>query len=129
MKLRPMKDAPTDRPILVWHDHDSDPYYESRPDDGIYVDIETEDLRSPPERTILTIYGAHCEGLGYTKDKGYFVAVWGGGVYEDESGEGWGPWTVIPDWWFEAHSEFETPLAPRGWVDLTEPEFPNGDQT
>jgi hypothetical protein len=104
-----MSEARRDRPILVWHDHDSDPYYESL---------------GPLEEGRLTVYGAHCEGLGYRRDKGYFVAVWGGGVDDDESGAGWGPWTHIPDWWFEDHSEFERPLAPVGFVDLTDPEFP-----
>jgi hypothetical protein len=100
-----MQTAPKDRPILVWHDHDSDPYYGE-------------------DESHLTVYGAHCEGMTTRPGKGYCVAVYGGGVDQDESGEGWGPWTYIPDWWFDAYSEFEIPLAPLGWAELTEPELP-----
>jgi hypothetical protein len=94
---RPIATAPKDRPIWVYHDHDSDPYI---------VDHTTGRL---------TTYGAHCEGLSHKDKPGQCCAVWGGGFFEDQSGEGWGPWCDMPDWWFEEGSDFEMPLAPTHW--------------
>ena len=100
---RPIETAPKDRAtLLVWHDHDSDPYWDERP----YK---------------CTPYGAWAEGNGYEKTPGLYLAVWGGGYWDDESGEGWGPVTQMPDWWFKHDSEYEQPLAPTHWMPLPEP--------
>jgi len=101
---KPIETAPKDgTKILVWHDHDSDPYY-----------IENDQT--------LTPFAAHFEGLGNRFRTGPCVAVWGGEYNEDISGEGWGPFVTIPDWWFLDDDEFETPLAPTKWVDLPKEE-------
>lgn len=87
-------------PILVWHDHDSDPYY----------------LREG----YLTPYGAWAEGNGYEATSGAYIAVWGGGYVE--TGDEYG--TVIcnmPDWWFKHDSEHEMPLAPTHWTMIPSP--------
>ena len=93
-KLRPMDEAPKDRPILVRFDHDADPYHigEGR----------------------LTLYGAHAEGLSCRAGKGWCIAVWGGGKDFDED-EGGG---YLPDWWFQEGSEFEVAVNPVGWVNI-----------
>ena len=89
--------APKDRPILVKFDHDADPYVD------------------PYDGKKLTVYSAFCEGGSFHKGKGYCVAAYGGGIDQDESGEGWGPWTYIPDWWFDANSGFEIAVNPVAW--------------
>lgn len=96
------ENAPQDgTPILVWHVHDSDPYYE-------------EDTNR------LTVFGAHFEGMGFAHPDGPCVAVWGGAYHEDVSGEGWGPYVDIPNWWFLKGDDFETPLAPVKWMPIPE---------
>jgi len=87
---RPMDTAPQDgTPILVYAQHDSDPYHDGR------------------DR--LTPYGAHAEAMGHAPD-GFHIVVWGG-AYEEEDFR-------VPDWWFVEGSEFETPAAPVCWWPL-----------
>jgi len=83
------------RKVLVWHDHDSDPYHEPE----------------PSER--LTTYGAHCEGLWSEKEAGVYVAQFGG-AYDEEEG-------YIPAWWFKAGDDWEHPLAPTHYRPLPNP--------
>lgn len=100
IQLQSMDTAPRDRPILVWHDHNSDPYH-----DPFWE-----------ERGRLTIYGGHCEGLSMRGEVGFVEAEWGGG-WSDSWEDGGGS---MPDWWFMVGSEFEVPLAPVGWIDIYE---------
>jgi hypothetical protein len=93
-----METAPTDRPILGWCKHDSDPY------------------RAGP--TSLTTYGAHCEGLAHVED-GPHVLVWGGGF--DDVGEYGAIEASCPDWWFRFGSEFEEVAAPVLWAEIEGP--------
>lgn len=93
-RIRPMDEAPKDRPILVCFDHDGG--------DGYYTDEG------------LTLYGAHAEGLSCRAGKGWCVAVWGGGFADSaEDGGGW-----LPDWWFQDGSEHEIAVNPVGWVNI-----------
>jgi len=99
MIWEPIETAPKDgKPIVVFHVHESDPY-------------------TLPDGT-LTPFGAHFEGLSNKFRNGPCVAVWGGEYTSDESGDGWGPFTSIPDWWFLDDGYFETPLSPTHWIPL-----------
>lgn len=92
---QPMDHAPKDGTlILVAYDHDADPYCEE-------------------DSNRLTDYGAWAEGLNSLKGKGFAVVYFGGGYSENEN-EGWGPDTVMPDWWFCAHDE-DVVVNPVGW--------------
>lgn len=104
----PMDAAPKDgTPILVAYDHDADPFVE-----------DTATGR-------LTTYGAHCEsGAGHMPGTGYCVAVWGGNYEEDVSGEGWGPWVYIPDYWFLHDGNMETTVNPVAWMPFEAFSFP-----
>lgn len=93
---REISSAPKDRVIEVWHDHKSDPYVI---DDG----------------KLLTVYGAHMEGLscGF-QPAGTYMAEWGGEWDDAEDG-------FIPDWWFVRESDWERPLAPTHWREMMPP--------
>jgi hypothetical protein len=94
-----MSKAPRDGTlILVWHDHESDPYYEQN-----------------GQR--LTIYGSWAEGLGHETEAGMYIAYFGGEDTEELSGEGYGPHVTYPSWWFK-HDNEEMPLAPVLWMPL-----------
>jgi hypothetical protein len=85
------------RKVLVWHDHESDPYHEPEPS------------------TRLTTYGAHCEGLSNTELRpGAYIARFGGAYDEDEG--------YIPAWWFKDDADgWEHPLAPTHFMPLPAP--------
>lgn len=94
---QPIATAPKDgTPILVKFDHEADPYH----------------LEPPQGRTVLTRYGAWCEGGSHLPGKGLAIVVWGGGFWEDE---GWSTPTHMPDWWFEVNSEHEVVVNPVEW--------------
>lgn len=93
---RDIGSAPKNRVIEVWHDHNSDAYF---------IDGTNR----------LTTYGAHMEGLscGF-QPTGTYMAEWGGEWDDAEDG-------VIPDWWFVRESDWERPLAPTHWREMTPP--------
>ena len=78
---QPIETAPKDEssPILIWFDHDADPYY---------------DLANPSR---LTDYSAIAEGGDFLNGNGIAVAVWSDGYHESDDGETryW-----IPGGWF-----------------------------
>ncbi len=93
--LRPMSEAPKDRPIVAWCDHSAD--------------------EGPDEKGRLTLYMAHAEGLSHVSDGGH-VLEWGGAWADSEDdGGGW-----LPDWWFRVDSDFEVAANPVGWFPLPE---------
>ena len=100
MEWQPISTAPRDgSPILVWHDHESDPYF-------------------VPESKSLTTYAAHVEGTTAEYRAGVYIAAFGGEYDEDVSGEGLGPFIHIPDWWFKEGDDWEHPLSPTHWCPL-----------
>jgi hypothetical protein len=94
--LRPMDEAPKDRPIVAW-----------------CVDGADE---GPGEDGRLSIYKAHAEGLSHVSD-GWHVLEWGG-AWDDRTHEFDGGW--LPDWWFRVDSDFEVAANPVGWFPLPE---------
>ncbi len=100
--LRPIAEAPKDRPILAWCDHEADPW-------------ELE--KTPDGRSRLTLYAAHAEGLSHAPT-GWHIVEWGGS-FGDSTWEQ--PCAYLPDWWFVAGSEFEVAANPTHWMPLPEP--------
>ena len=99
---QPMETAPKSRPILVWHDDKSDPYYDP---------IGSEATQCEK----LTTYGAHLEGLLCTFIPGVYQARWGG-AYNS-------PDRYIPAWWFKDDDGiWESPLAPTHWAEINSPD-------
>ena len=102
---QPIETAPKDRPILVWCDHEADPWVRESP---------------PWGGSSLTLYAAHSEGMSHA-GTGYYIVEWGG-AFDDSNWEYDGG--HLPDWWFVAGSDFEVAANPIKWaadVDLSEP--------
>lgn len=74
--------APKDAPVLVWFDHDADPY------------------QDPANPNKLTNYSCHAEGRDFLEGKGVVVAVLRDGWHEDDGWESTIPTYWMPDaWW------------------------------
>lgn len=84
MEYQPISTAPKneDVPVLVWFDHDADPYYDP----------------NNPDR--LTDYAVHTESSEYLSGKGVAVAIWRDSWEETD---GWespnSPYTMPAAWW------------------------------
>lgn len=101
LKWLPIASAPKDgKPIIGLCVHSYDSYYSNDGD-------------------TLTTYGAHAEGLGHVED-GVHVLEWGGEYSEDTSGEGYGPYISIDNWWFRRGSYFQEPANPTHWFPIPE---------
>lgn len=100
MEWQPIATAPKDSEILVWFDHDADPYQE--PDN--------------PER--LTDYGAHAESGEFLEGSGVTVAKWQDRIWEsvDEYGDGY--W--VPAGWFSRgdFGHFEVVCNATHWTPI-----------
>ena len=97
---KPMDSAPKDGSlILALCVHAADPYY-----------LEPENKG----QCALTLYGAHTEGLGHVPD-GVHVVQWGG-AFDDSTWET--PGAHLPDWWFQAGSDFEVTASPVAWCPI-----------
>lgn len=94
-----MDTAPKDRPILAWCVHDADPYVQA---DGR-----------------LTTYAAHAEALTHVAD-GQHLVEWGGS-WEEHDWENPSANASVPDWWFEAGSDFERVANPVLWMEVHDP--------
>ena len=97
---QPIETAPKDgRDILVWYDHDDDPYQDP----------------ANPDR--LTDYGAWAEGGNFMAGRGFCVAKWFGQQWEATDEYGSGYWT--PGCWFASQcGDYEYPVNPLHWLPL-----------
>lgn len=88
---KPISEAPKDKRILAWCDHEADPY------------VEDEATGR------LTLYAAHAEGVAHA-GTGWRILEWGGSFCD--TGEYGVVEAELPDWWFVADGEFETVANP-----------------
>jgi hypothetical protein len=89
-----------DRDILVWYDHDADPYFES--DDK------------------LTDYAAWAEMGDFLDGKGYAIARWFDKQWESTDEYGSGYW-LPPAWFAKENDDYERVCNPTHWMLLPNP--------
>lgn len=79
---RPIETAPKDAPIIVYYDHDADPYH-------------VEDGK-------LTDYACHAEGGDFLSGKGVTIAHWCDGWHENDGWESGNEYWMPATWlaWF-----------------------------
>lgn len=93
--------APKDREILVWYDHDADPYQD--PDN--------------PDR--LTPYGTWADSGDFLYGKGVCIAKHHGQHWESVDEYGGGYW--MPAAWFALENDdYERVVNPTHWMPLPE---------
>ena len=86
MTWQPIYTAPKDQDVLVWYDHDADPY---------------QDPENPDR---LTDYAAWCEGGDFLSGRGFAIAKWFPQEWESTDEYGNGYW--LPAAWF-SRGDFE----------------------
>lgn len=103
---QPIEAAPKDGNILVWFNHNADPY------------------RDPHEPHKLTPYALWAESGYFTKGVGICIAKWHPQHFEAEDEYGTGYW--MPAAWFAFENEdYERVCNPTHWMPLpTPPEAP-----
>jgi len=103
---KPMGTAPKDRDILVWYDHDRDPY------------------QDPEDDSRLTDYAVWCESGNYLRGRGWAIARWFPEFFETTDGYGSG--FYLPAWWFAREGDdYEWVCNPTRWVPLPAPPSQN----
>lgn len=102
---QPIETAPKDGNILVWFDHDADPY---------------QDPDAPGQ---LTDYAAWAEGGDFMDGKGCCIAMWQPAHFESEDEYGNGFW--LPAYWFAyQNGDWEVVVNPTHWMPLPPPPEP-----
>jgi hypothetical protein len=102
MTWQPIETAPKDRDILVWFDHEADPY---------------QDPENPDR---LTDYAAWAESGDFMAGKGVCIAKWSPAFWESVDEYGAGYW--LPAWWFaKQFGDYEYPCNPTHWMPLPDP--------
>jgi len=98
----PISTAPTDRNILVWFDHNADPY---------------QCLDDP---TKLTSYATWAESGDFMDGQGICNAKWLEAHFETEDEYGNGYW--MPAQWFAfQNDDWEVVVNPTHWMPLPDP--------
>ena len=100
---------PKDRRILGWHVEDcSDPRCAySNP----------QSYRGGCQY-VLCLFHGHAEGMS-SAAPGPVVMEWGG-AFDDSTWE-YPNQASMPDWWFQADTEFEVAVNPTHWADINDP--------
>lgn len=98
-----MENAPKDCDILVWYDHDADPY------------------QDPNDPMRLTDYAAIAEGGEFLDGSGVTVARWYDRQWESEDEYGSGYW--LPAGWFSRGDfcHYEVVCNPTHWQPIEPP--------
>lgn len=97
--MQMMETAPKDGSvILVWYDHDADPY------------------QDPDNPDLLTDYAVWCEGGDFMKGRGYCLACWEPPFFESTDEYGSGFW--LPAWWFKEDENERVAVNPIRWMPL-----------
>lgn len=102
---QPIETAPRDQPILVWYDHDADPYGD------------------PQQPGKITAYAAHAEGGDFLSGKGISIAHWSDGWWEHEGWDALQPEYWLPGVWFAWLDGdcMDQVVNPIFWMPLPEP--------
>ena len=102
MRWLPIETAPKDRDVLVWYDHQADPY------------------EHPYEPGKLTDYAAWADAGDFLDGKGVCVAKWFPQQWEATDEYGGGYW--LPECWFSDHSgDYEFAVNATHWMPYPEP--------
>ena len=100
---QPIETAPKNKPILVWYDHDADPYHDANSGK-------------------LTDYACHAEGGDFLSGKGVTIAKWSEGWHESEGWESPVEYCMPAVWsaWFNGDYADHV-CFPLFWQPLPEP--------
>lgn len=96
--------APKDRPILVWYDHDADPYCD------------------PANPALLTAYACHAESGDFLDGTGITIARWCEAYEESNGWEAGDSWWMPAVWcaWFD-NDNADQVCNPTHWMPLPPP--------
>lgn len=101
-KWQPIETAPKDRDILVWYDHDADPYQDP----------------GKPDR--LTPYATWAESGEFQSGRGVCVAQYHLPYLVDE-GDVENSYTLPAAWFAREDGHYERVVNPTHWMPLPEP--------
>jgi len=102
MEWQPIETAPKEQDVLVWYDHDADPYVEDKATGR------------------LTDYAAWAESSGCMNGNGICIAKWFDPEFETEDEYGNGYW--LPGMWFcKENDDYPRVCNARFWMPLPEP--------
>jgi hypothetical protein len=95
---QPIATAPKDVPVLVYYDHDADPY------------------RDPANPERLTAYAVHAEGGDFLAGKGVAIAHWSEGWVESN---GWDSYWMPSVWFAWLNDDYADHVVnPLFWMPL-----------
>lgn len=101
---QPIESAPRDKPVLVWYDHDADPY------------------QHPEKEGLLTDYATHAEGGDFLSGIGICIAQWNEGYHESEGWESDISYWMPPVWLAQLDGDnTDYAVNPTHWIPLPEP--------
>lgn len=99
-----METAFKDTPVLVWYDHNADPY------------------QDPSDPNKLTDYACHAEGGDYLDGQGVAIARWCEGYEESNGWEAGDSWWMPAAWFAWVNGDYgDQVVFPIAWMPLPEP--------